>query len=271
MDLFQAIVLALIQGISAWIPVSSKTQVIIAGNWFFGISFKTALAYALLLHLGDLIAALLKYRKEYSAAIALLKKPREVTDFSKKEVPKFLIISLIATCLVALPAYFLVKKVFYSLSGEPLLFIIGILLIGMATISYFSKSKKTIETPVSLKKAIITGAFQGLAVIPGISRSGITQATLLLQKTNPEKAMHLSFIMSAPMIAFAFAGFYFIEGFAEFSLSQVIIGITVSAIASFITMSALTKIAKKIPNYFFLAAIGVIALVPMMVKILFKI
>jgi undecaprenyl-diphosphatase len=272
-DIFQAIVLAIIQGITAWIPVSSKTQVILAGSAFFSLPFKECLAFALILHCGDFIAAIFKYRNEYiGAVVAAVTKPAELASFEKADEIKkehlFLVISIVATAIVALPAYFIVRKVFTELSGEWLLAAVGVLLFVMAAITVIAKKAIEQNAKISISTALITGFAQGLAVIPGISRSGITQCSLLLQGIEPQKAVRLSFMMSAPMVAAAFVAFYFVEGFEGFSIEVIAVGIVIAAVASFVTMDVLTKIARKIPSHYFLASIGLLALVPLLIKLL---
>jgi len=273
LDLFQAIILAAVQGITAWIPVSSKTQVILAANALFATPFKTAVAFALLLHLGDLLAALWKYRVEYFGAIEkTLKQPLSLTKFSgveKEDEKNFLVISIIATAVLALPLYLLLRGAFSSLSGEPLLFAVGLLLIAMAAITFYTKKSVVQQAKISLKTSVLTGLAQALAVIPGISRSGTTQSALLLQGVPPWQAVRLSFLMSAPMIAAALSAFSIVEGFKDFPLQVIAAGIAVSAIFSLLTMNFIGKIAQKIPSHYFLAAIGLLAMVPMLLKLAF--
>lgn len=275
MDIFSTLILSAIQGITAWIPVSSKTQVLIVANYFFGISFTTAIAFALILHLGDLFAAIVRYRNEYVDAVLLLKTPKKIIGSWKNEAEKqsgFLIISLLATVIIALPLYLLTKKVFKTINGAPLLFAAGLLLITMAIITYFSSNKKHTQwKEIGIISSIVTGIAQGFAVIPGISRSGITQSTLLAQGIEPDKAMKFSFMMSAPMIFAAIVAFYFVSGFGGISLTLATIGIIVSALFSFFTMDTLTKLASRIKPYYFLAGIGLLSMVPFVILILFKI
>ncbi len=272
MDLVQSIVLATIQGISAWIPISSKTQVILAADALFKIPFHTAVAFALALHVGDLLAALYKYRTEYAETFRQFVKPATLNQFQTQtpqsiQEARFLVLSVLASAAVGLPAYLLLRQAFAGLSGEPLLFAIGLLLIGMAALTWHSRNAERKDKPLDLKTTLITGAAQGLAVLPGISRSGITQCTLLLQGVAQERAMRLSFLMSAPMIAAAVIAFQLVEGFGGLDPVLVLAGIAVSAIASLLTMDALTKIARKVPSWQFMAAIGALALVPFVLKI----
>lgn len=270
MDFFQSIILAAIQGVSAWIPISSKTQVILAADALFRIPFSTAVAFALALHIGDLLAALYKYRAQYADAFWQFLQPEHLTRFETEERmqdARFLVLSVFASAAVGLPAYLLLRTVFTNVSGEPLLFFIGIFLIGMSLLTWHSRRKPAAGKTLDLKTTMLTGAAQGLAVLPGISRSGITQCTLLLQGIPSERAMRLSFLMSAPMIAASVIAFQFVEGFGALDPALVAAGIAVSAVASLLTMDAITNIARKIPSWQFMAAVGVLALVPFALKI----
>ncbi|OIO26074.1 hypothetical protein AUJ14_02930 [Candidatus Micrarchaeota archaeon CG1_02_55_22] len=270
MDYVAAIVLGVIQGITAWIPVSSKTQVLLAGNAFFNLSFAQAIAFALILHVGDLLAAAVKYYREYVEALQeFFLRPKKLADYSGGEKTvnaRFLVASLVASVIAALPVYLGVKKIFTSISGEPLLALVGLILLVMAGILYRARRKPA--APLTLKTALLTGVAQALAVIPGISRSGITQSALLLQGVEPEKAIRLSFVMSLPLIVAAIIGFYLVEGgFAGWTAELALIGIIVSAIASWFTMDALTALARRVKPWWFVAAIGVLAMVPLALKL----
>jgi undecaprenyl-diphosphatase len=275
-DLIQAAVLAVVQGITAWIPVSSKTQVILAGNWLFGISFKDALAFALMLHLGDFAAAVYRYRDEYLNAVkSAAANPYSLLDFSSRDYPdkehSFLFVSIAATAVLALPLYFLSKNFLAGLQGEWLLAAAGLLLITMSVIMWASREgpspaeAETLERTegLTLKSSIITGLAQGLAVLPGISRSGITQAALLSQGFKPDEAVRLSFLMAAPMILAAFAAFAVVEGFSGISIEAAALGIIISAAVSLGTMDVITRAAERIPAHYFSAAVGILALVPL--------
>jgi len=271
MDILQSVILAAIQGIAAWIPISSKTQVILAADALFKIPFQTAVAFALALHIGDFLAAIYKYRAAYADAFWQLLQPAHLTRFETEERmqdARFLILSVFASAAVGLPAYLLLRKIFTNISGEPLLFFIGIFLIAMGIVTWHSRRKPVGRKQIDLHTTILTGAAQGLAVIPGISRSGITQCALLLQGIPQERAMRLSFLMSAPMIAASVVAFYFVEGFAGLDPALVLAGIAVSAIASLLTMDAITKIARRVPSWQFMAAIGLLALVPFALKLM---
>lgn len=271
-DLVSGFVLAVVQGVTAWIPVSSKTQVILVGNALFSLPFKEALAFALVLHLGDFVAAVYRYREEYLNALLSLKNPAGLLDFSSRgylgKEHSFLFVSVAATVVVALPLYLLAGSFFAGLRGEWLLAAAGLLLITMAIITWASREGASTEQAgafegITLKSSLLTGMAQGLSVLPGISRSGITQAALLGQGFKAEEAVRLSFLMAAPMILAAFAAFAFLEGFPGIPLGVAVLGIIVSAAVSLATMDGVTRIAERMPAHYFSAAVGLLALVPL--------
>jgi len=115
---------------------------------------------------------------------------------------------------------------------------------------------------ITLADTIITGCAQGLSVVPGISRSGITESSLLLRGYEPYDAVRLSFFMSIPMIVLSIATFFFIEGFGSLTALAAGTGIVAAFLASIATMRFMLYAAERVPFYAFNIAIGLLALVP---------
>ncbi len=115
---------------------------------------------------------------------------------------------------------------------------------------------------ISFLDTILVGCAQGLAVIPGISRSGITESTLLIRGYTPKEAVRLSFFMSIPMIFLSISTFFLIEGFGTLTISIAIAGIMAAFIASFFTMNVMLILAEKVKFYYFNIAIGFLAILP---------
>ena len=113
MDIFQAIVLGIIQGISAWIPVSSKTQVLLFGTLLYNLPFNDLLAFAIIVHIGDLIASIYLFRQELFIMLFIRPDVEDLKNFSSLSEDKrlfyFMIISLFFTAIVALPIIFICK------------------------------------------------------------------------------------------------------------------------------------------------------------------
>ena len=109
MGIFQALILGLIQGISAWIPVSSKTQVLMWGTILFGLPFQKLISFAVIVHVGDLLAAIWLFRAEISQMLKIRPQPLadlknyENLDGGKKNA-YFMLITIICTGLVSVDA-----------------------------------------------------------------------------------------------------------------------------------------------------------------------
>lgn len=265
MDFFQAVILGIVQGITAYIPVSSKTQVILFGTILFGLSFKELLSFAIAVHIGDIIASVYLFRKELISMIGVVPKIDEIQKIEELEERKkifyFMGISLFFTALVGVPLYLGVRGFFSDIASNTLLAFIGLMLILMTIIQYVSK-KEGGDAKLNLKTTIISGMAQGLAVLPGISRSGITTSSLLLQNIDKQRAVKLSFIMSIPMISAAVLLFNFTDGFESLSIPIVIAGIIASTISSYLTMNFMLELVKRVKFYYFTLIIGLIALIP---------
>lgn len=268
MDIFQAVILGIIQGITAYIPVSSKTQVILFGTILFGLSFKELLSFAIAVHIGDIIASVYLFRKELISMIGIVPKIEEIQKMEELEDRKkmfyFMGISLFFTALVGVPLYLGVRGFFSDIASNVLLAFIGLMLIVMTIIQYISK-KEGGDAKLNLTRTIISGMAQGLAVLPGISRSGITTSSLLLQNVDKERAVKLSFIMSVPMISAAVILFNFTDGFGDLNIPIVIAGVIASTASSYLTMNFMLELVKKIKFYYFTLIIGLIALIPFII------
>jgi undecaprenyl-diphosphatase len=257
-DFISAIILGIIQGITEWLPVSSKGNVTAIGQ-FMGIPTKEAFSFAILLHIGTVIAAVIYFRKEIIQLLRL----------REKKFLKFIIIALIFTGVTALPSYLLLKTLLEQESIEILgikifsqtifMIILGIFLVITGLLQRHARKIKTETANYSNKNAIGYGLGQGLTVLPGMSRSGTTIAILLFEKFSPEEAFKTSFLISVPAVILGELGFGVLEKPA-FTI-ETIIGIIVAAIIGILSIHVLLKIAKKINFSKFCLALGAIYLI----------
>ncbi|MFH1462738.1 MAG: undecaprenyl-diphosphate phosphatase [bacterium] len=222
-------VLGVIQGLFEWLPISSEGMVALASQ--FLIKEINPLEVAIFLHLGTLLAVLIYFRKDWL----------EILRLKNNRLLNFLIIATLVSLAVGYPLY---NLVFNLAIGSSLLLIMGF---GLLFTAYFHKSKKTSEIS-SRKLALITGILQGLAVIPGLSRSGATIFGLSLGKFNPKEVLKVSYMMSAP-VTLAGAGFIFLR-----NPSFVLDGwpaLILSFLVGIITLGFLIKLASKIDFFKF--------------------
>lgn len=241
MDIVQAVLLGLIQGIAEWLPISSQGQVIIVSVKLFGISAEAASKYAIFLHIGTLIAAIAYFRKEI---IKILK-------LEEIKLGKFMLIAVLATAITALPSYILLKKI----SGSTFLIVLGtgLFLILTGVLQMANKKEKSAEQ--NKKNAFFLGLGQGFSVLPGVSRSGITTSVLLFEGFKPKDAFKLSFMLSIPSVLAAEILFGATEGiYFEFN---VLIAIAVAAVLGFVLIDFLIKAARRINFALFCIGFGI--------------
>ena len=194
MELWQ-IVVALIQGLVEWLPISSEGQVVLFLYNFTPVQSEEILSFVVWLHLGTALAVVVRY-------------PRlifEILSLKDKKLFRHLLVATLATAITAVPLYFFLKDSLTREQGEFLNVLVGALLLVTAIILYLPTRENEKEMPdtereVEEKEAAATGLVQGLAVLPGLSRSGVTISALLMQKIDKETAMRFSFLMSVPAV-----------------------------------------------------------------------
>ena len=230
MDLIQAIVLGLMQGVIEWLPISSQGQVMVTALALFNIPVGKALSYSIFLHIGTLIAAVIYFRKEL----------RELIGLREKKLRNFLGIAVIASAITAIPSYLLLTNILES--GFALMIAIALFLIVTGVIQLKAKSGR--EGEMNKRNALFLGLGQGFSVLPGISRSGVTTSVMLFEGFTPEKAFRLSFLLSIPSVLIAEIGFGLVETI-EFELN-LIISIIIAAVIGLISMDLFIRAARRI-------------------------
>ncbi len=175
------LLLGILQGIFEWFPISSEGIVALSSQ-FLVLGFNPV-DIALFLHLGTVFAILVYFRKDW-VEVARLKRP---------QLLRFLVIATLMSVVIGFPLYTIIRN---AVVGVSLLVIMGF---GLLLTSWFHKSKITLGTKVS-RLAVIAGFLQGMAVIPGLSRSGATIFGLSLSDLSPSKILKLSYMMSVPVI-----------------------------------------------------------------------
>ena len=256
---------AILQGVLEWLPVSSSGQTVILLTEAMNIQADEAFTLSLWLHLGTLIAVLVKYRKELWLFINPKVKEEEI-----KKWRWFLVLSTIGTIIIGIPCYFLVRAFIDSPElGDYTTLVIGVALIITAVILYVSK-KENVEgeklEEISKKKMVTSGLLQGFSVIPGISRSGATMGGLLLMNVEKSDAVKGSFLMSIPAVAGGFIlslADVLVDGNSVFIIDwwQLILAIVVTAIVGFFTMELFIFIARRYNFAIICLILGIIAIV----------
>ncbi|MFA5319994.1 MAG: undecaprenyl-diphosphate phosphatase [Candidatus Omnitrophota bacterium] len=176
------VILGAVQGVTEFFPVSSSAHLVIFQK-ILGIG-NGGLVFPVVLHLGTLLATILYFRRDILRMA-----------FNKKQLLLTAIVTII-TGLIAFPAKGLVEKMFVS----PRLASLALLVTGAALI-LTGRLRGAVKKDVSLPDAAVMGAAQGVAVLPGISRSGVTISALLLRGIDRETCFKFSFIAGIPAVA----------------------------------------------------------------------
>jgi len=190
--------LGAIQGISEWLPISSKTQVIISSSYFFGLNFQQGYALGLFLEGGTFIAAILYFRRQ---VLGVLKALLGMGSQEDRLLLKFLLIATAVTAVIGVVIY---KVVSEEITGPALgvpMIVLGCVLIGDGLLISLARRRPLPTRGLSDLKnrdIVIIGIAQGIAAFPGVSRSGATVSTMLLMGINPRDSFRLSFLALIP-------------------------------------------------------------------------
>lgn len=184
MDLFiESSFLGILQGLTEFLPVSSSGHLVIAQQFFPRLA-EQPLLLSIILHLGTLLALLVFFWSDI----------KKLFQWPKKILP--IVYATIITAVIALPFKNLIEKAFSSPKFA------GVMLIITAIILFFASQKKNNQQEeVDTKKAIKIGIAQALAILPGISRSGITIAAGIFLGLETLAAFKFSFLLAIPTIA----------------------------------------------------------------------
>lgn len=204
MQTLQAVIVGAIQGISEFLPISSSAHIVFAqsiyklatGNATLDTVAAQEVFFDIIVHLATLLAVLIFFRKDIIDIIKALYygiKNKNYTDGDFK-TGVFIIAATPVTCIIAL----LLKEPTHALLENPK--IVSLFLIGTGFILYFSEKLKSKNREIDLKTSLWTGLAQGLAIFPGLSRSGLTIATQVFLGVDRVKAARFSFLMSIPII-----------------------------------------------------------------------
>ena len=253
MSIFVAIILGIVQGLTEFLPISSSGHLVLLEK-VFGI--KSNLIFLnVILHLGTLFAVIVYYRKRLWG---YLKKPFQ------KEV-WYLVLATIPTVVI-----FLIFRKFIedSFGGEYL--VLGFLVTAIILIiCNWIISHKTNYRKFDYKTAIVMGVFQGLAIMPGISRSGSTITSGVIMGNKKSEVADFSFLMSIPVI---FASLIFelfkLKGESlAIGVLPLIFGFIFSFIFGLIAIKWMLNLIAKAQFYWFSIYLVILSLILLLVNI----
>jgi undecaprenyl-diphosphatase len=258
MDVFEAIILGIIQGLTEFLPVSSSGHLELAKAILGDTSVpEESLTFTVVLHFATALSTLVIFRKEVAEIL------RGLFQFTWNDELKFslkIIISMIPAVLVGL----LFEEQLESFFGGKIL-LVGVMLLLTALLLLLADKAKNTTKEVSFSNSVIIGISQAIAMLPGISRSGATISTSVLLGIDRTRAAKFSFLMVVPLI-FGKIGKDVLSGDLSFQSTEMIpisAGFMAAFLAGLIACKWMIAIVKKSKlSYFsiYCAIVGFIAI-----------
>lgn len=243
MDLIQSIILGAIQGITEFFPISSTAHLVLL-PWFFswqdqGLPFNVAL------HVGSLIAIIVYFWRDWMLIVSEFLRSVAERSFEGRPSGKIGLFILIATVPGAVFG-FLFEEQAAGLLRHPLSIAFSLSFFGILLYlaDRFSGRRKSIMD-MSTADCIVIGLAQALAIIPGVSRSGITITGAMFRNFRRDEAAKFSFLMAAPLIAGA--GIFEARHLEYSAVMSVpfVAGFLASALFAFLAIKYLLKFVRK--------------------------
>lgn len=263
-DLLLGVAAGSAQGIFEWLPVSSKTILLLIFYWI-GLHPSTAYLLGLFLNGSTAVAAITYFRRDILRVLRGF-----VGDEEGLRLLKFLLISTAATGIIAPPLALMIAEYLERLDKLSML-AIGALYLIMSILLWKSGKSAAPHNPNDFrpyKDGLIAGIAQGLSALPGISRSGITILALLMLGRSPSTSIRLSFLMSIPATIGGSVYTLLLNQGITASISAVTL-ITATATAIITSLTAITillKASKKLKPHILTLILATITLITALIS-----
>ncbi|QJR80306.1 undecaprenyl-diphosphate phosphatase [Alteromonas pelagimontana] len=251
MSLFEIIILALIQGVTEFLPISSSAHLLLPAELLGWVS--QGLAFDVAVHVGSLLAVMIYFRHDIAQmAGAWVSKGFSKQQTTDSKLAWFVIIATIPAVVFG----FLLKD-WIELNARTMLVVACTTIIFGLLLWYADKAAKhtqKLET-MTLRQAVIIGLAQAVALIPGTSRSGITMTAALMLGLDRESSARFSFLLSIPVIlgAGALATLELVESNTAVDWSALFYGAAFSFVSAYLCI------------YLFLSWISRIGMLPFVI------
>jgi undecaprenyl-diphosphatase len=257
----EAVILGAVQGVTEFLPISSHAHLILI-PWLFGWQ-DPGLTFDVGLHLGTLIALLLYFRSDWiDLTISALRLLKGETDDPDVRVALYIIVGTIPAGVAGL----LLEDVLGSFTSPTLIATMLIVLaLFLRAAEQWGRRKIDLGT-MTLADAVAIGFAQALALIPGVSRSGVTITAGLFRGMKRLSAAQFSFLLSAPIIGGAVAKKMIDvaqDGLPFGQTAPFVVGIITSAVFGFFSIAGLMRYLQTRNTYVFInyrIALGILVL-----------
>jgi len=182
------LILAVVQGVTEWLPVSSSGHLVIVQGYF---DLKPPLIFDVVLHVGTLCVVLVAFWEDIVKILKALVR----LDFKAEEgkLALFIVVGSVPTAVMGYLFHDIFESLFYNV------FAVGTALLFTGLFLYVSERRRD-RKELDFLDSLLIGTAQGIAIIPGVSRSGLTIAMGMLRGVKKETAFKYSFLLSVPAV-----------------------------------------------------------------------
>ncbi|MBO6157758.1 MAG: undecaprenyl-diphosphate phosphatase [Firmicutes bacterium] len=273
MNIWQAILMGVIQGLTEFLPVSSSGHLVL-GKIFFDINIETSALFEALLHVGTLGAVFVYFWKDVKMLVIeglkiirdlclLIFKKKPWEDYPERRMVLFIIISSIPTVIIGLLVEAFLEDIFFGsvIAVGCALLVTGLILFSLTKIPIGHKGLEKMK----YKDSVFIGLAQGIATLPGISRSGTTVAAGLFCGLDKEFAFRYSFLVGIPAIlGSALLKLLKISAADAANMGYYAVGMVVAFVLGLLTVRWIAALLRKDKLHYFgyyCMAVGVISIV----------
>lgn len=253
MTYIQAAIIGIVQGLAEFLPISSSGHLALL-QYFFGVEADSVLLFTVMMHVGTLVSVFIIYRKDIWALILELidtikdlctgKGPR-INSSPMRRMGFMIIVATIPTALIGL----IFEDFFESLYASIVSIAIGLIFTGII-LFVAERMGKSDKGPMEMKwrHAIFIGIMQGIAICPGVSRSGSTLFGSLISGLKREFAVEFVFLISIPSILGSVVlemPKALAEGMDASMAGPLIVGVILAALSGIFAIKAMIKVVSN--------------------------
>ena len=258
-----ALLVGVVQGVFEWLPISSEGNVALVLT-LLNENPAVAVQLALFLHLGTAVAATVYYRALLVDLLGDLGTWKMAAPFGRDSATlSFLLAATVVSGVVGIGAYVILLDLATRLAGGAFIVLIGVLLVLTGLVQRLAGGVDLGDRarPDGID-AVLVGIGQGLAILPGISRSGTTLSLLLLRGHGGESAFTLSFVLSIPAaVGAALLTVVDVGGLPGIDPGPALVALGSAAVVGYLTIDVLMRLVQRIAFWVACLAIGALAIV----------
>ncbi len=234
-SVIETVILGIIQGLTEWLPISSSGHLAVAKEF---LAWQPPIIFYVLLHVGTLLVIVVFFRKDIRRILKAL-----INGDLKSEEGKlgaFVIVGSVPTALIG----YVFQDIFESFFDN--LLVVGTALLATGFLLFASEGREG-NRALNYLDSLLIGIAQGIAIIPGVSRSGTTISTGLLRKVDREIAFRFSFLLSIPAVLGATVAEWSGQDLLLSSENVVAVGIGViaSMAVGYLSLKILQRVVMK--------------------------